>query len=166
MFFEEGRGSLQSVFGWNRKFWRQQMKTALDLIGIEGFPYQLPLMKTKIALPIPAVSFTDAAPSLKKVFNKNINFCATPVNFFMTKFREIFEQTKLRHTSAAESKHCLHVGGPDMKYWPQQLNFAVYVSIKGCGISHGIFDSGLTLPQQIRVLNSMCISQSEKFCTS
>ena len=41
-----------------------------------------------------------------------------------TKFREIFQKTKLRHTTGAESKHWL--GGPDIKYWLQQLNFTVF----------------------------------------
>ena len=37
-----------------------------------------------------------------------------------------------------------------MKYWSQQLNFAVFCAMQGCGISREIFDSGLTLPEQIR----------------
>jgi len=58
-----------------------------------------------------------------------------------------FKKTKLRHTSS-ESKHWL--GGPDMKYWPQQLNFAVFCATQGCGISREIFNSGIDLPPQIR----------------
>ena len=37
-----------------------------------------------------------------------------------------------------------------MKYWPQQLNFAVFCATQGCGISREIFDSGLSLIPQIR----------------
>jgi len=37
-----------------------------------------------------------------------------------------------------------------MKYWPQQLNFAVFCATQGCGISREIFDSGVELPEQIR----------------
>ena len=37
-----------------------------------------------------------------------------------------------------------------MKYWPQQLNFAVFCATLGCGISREIFDSGLSLTLQIR----------------
>ena len=52
MFFKEGPGSLQSVFGSDRKYWTQRMKTALGLTGVEGFPYQLsPLKKNSIANP-------------------------------------------------------------------------------------------------------------------
>jgi len=37
-----------------------------------------------------------------------------------------------------------------MKYWPQQLNFAVFCATQGCGISCKIFDNGINLPPQIR----------------
>ena len=37
-----------------------------------------------------------------------------------------------------------------MKYWPQQLNFAVFCATQGCGISREIFGSGLSLTPQIR----------------
>ena len=37
-----------------------------------------------------------------------------------------------------------------MNYWPQQLNFPVFCATQGCGISREIFDSGVTLPDQIR----------------
>lgn len=85
------------------------MKTTLSLIDVEGLPYEPGAVKTKTTLPIPAVSFTDAAPSLKKIFKKNITIYTTPYNFFMTKLRNIhvFQHTKLRHTSATESKHWL-----------------------------------------------------------
>jgi len=39
-----------------------------------------------------------------------------------------------------------------MKYWPQQLNFAVFCATQGCGVSREIFDSGVDLPPQIRAL--------------
>ena len=144
VFFKEGPGSLQSVFGSDRKYWSPQMKAALGLQGVSGFPYQLSPLKTRTPLPIPAVEFTKPAPSLKKIFNNPINIYVTPDSFFVTKFREIFQKTKTRHTSASESKCWL--GGPNMSYWPQQLNFAVFCATQGCGISREIFDSDL-LPQ-------------------
>ena len=33
-----------------------------------------------------------------------------------------------------------------MKYWPQQLNFAVFCATQGCGVPREIFDSGINLP--------------------
>ena len=148
VFFKEGPGSLQSVFGSDRKYWSPQMKDALGLQGAPGFPYQLSPLKTKTPLPIPAVDFTKPAPSLKKIFNNPIKIYVTPDAFFQTKFREIFQKTKIRHTSGSESKRWL--AAQNMIYWPQQLNFAVFCATQGCGISREIFDSGLKLPPQIR----------------
>jgi len=124
------------------------MKTALGLDDVNGFPYQLSPLKTKKPLPIPAVNFTEAAPSFKKIFASLVKIYVTPDSFFVVKFREIFEQTRLEHNSATESK--VWSGGPNMKYWPQQLNFAVFCATQGCGISREIFDSGVELPEQIR----------------
>ena len=124
------------------------MKTALGLIGVEGFPFQLSPLKTKRALPIPAVEFTESVPSIAKIINQVNRIYATPDEFFVTKFRYIFQQTRLTHRTSAEAKTWL--GGPNMKYWPQQLNFAVFCATQGCGISREIFDSDFSLMPQIR----------------
>ena len=97
VFFKEGPGSLQSVFGSDRKYWSPQMKTALGLDGVGGFPYQLSPLKKKTPLPIPAVDFTEAATSLAKIFNEEKRIYVTPDEFFVTKFRGIFQQTRLTH---------------------------------------------------------------------
>ena len=67
VFFNESEGSSVSVFGSDRKYWSQKMKAALGLAGLEGFPYQLSPLKTKKALPLPAVDFTEPAPSIAKI---------------------------------------------------------------------------------------------------
>ena len=117
VFFNEAQGSSQSVFGSDRKYWNQQMKTAPGLISVAGFPFQLSPLKTKRALPISAVDFTEAAPSLAKIFNEEKRIYATPDEFFVAKFCNIFQQTRLTHTASAEAKTWL--GGPNTKYWPQ-----------------------------------------------
>ena len=99
-------------------------------------------------MPIPAVDFTEPAPSIAKIFNQENRIYATPDEFFVTKFRDIFQQTRLRHTASAEAKTWLR--GPNIKYWPQQLNFATFCATQGCGISREIFVEGLTLSPQIR----------------
>ena len=148
VFLKEGPGSLQSVFGSDRKYWSQQMKTALRLDGVDGFPYQLSPIKTKTSLPIPAVDFTEAATSLAKIFNEDKRIYVTPNKFFVTKFRDIFQQTRLTNTSSVQAKTWL--AGSNMRYWPQQLNFAVNCAMQACGVSRKIFDSGLSLTPQIR----------------
>ena len=150
VFFNEGPESSVSVFGSDRKYWSQQVKTALGLIGVEGFPIQLSPLKTKRALPIPAVYFTDPAPSLAKIFNEDERIYATSDEFFVAKFRNIFLQARLTHTSSSEAKTWLR--GPNVKYWPQQLNFAVFCATQGCGVSREIFESGLSITPQIRAL--------------
>jgi len=66
--FKGTSGVSTSVFGSDRRYWSPQMKTALGLDDVNGFPYQLSPLKTKKPLPIPAVNFTEAAPSVKKIF--------------------------------------------------------------------------------------------------
>jgi len=148
VFFKESEGSLQSVFGSDRWYGSAEMKQALCLGDSEGFPYQLSPLGSKVSFALPAEPFDGKAPSLKKIFNDAIQIYVTPDQYFTTKFREIFQKTKLRHTSTVESKHWL--GGPDMKYWSQQLNFVVFCATQGCGVSREIFDNGINLPPQRR----------------
>jgi len=114
VFFKESEGLFKSVFGSDRKYWSVEMKEAFGLGDSGGFPYQLAPLGSKVSLPIPAVHFDSKAPSLKKILNDAIQIYVTPDQYFTTKFREIFQKTKLRHNSGTESKHWL--GGPDMKY--------------------------------------------------
>ena len=148
VFFRESAVSSSSVFGSDRKYWSQKMKAALGLVGVEGFPFQLSPLKTARALPIPAVDFTEPAPSVAKIFDRENRIYATPDEFFTTKFRDIFQQTLLKHTTSAEAKTWLRP--PNMKYWTQQLNFAVFCATQVCGISREIFDSGFSLTPQRR----------------
>ena len=104
VFFKESAYYSSSVFGSDRKYWSQKKKTALGLIGVEGFPFQLSPFKTKRALPIPAVEFTEPAPSIAKILNEGNRIYATPDDFFTTNFRDIFQQTRQKHTTAAEAK--------------------------------------------------------------
>ena len=103
VFFKESADYSSSVFGSNRKYWDQKMKTALGLIGVEGFPFQLSPLKTKRPLPIPATDFTEPAPSIAKIFNEGNRIFATPDELFVTKFCDIFQQTRLKHTTSAEA---------------------------------------------------------------
>ena len=114
------------------------MKTSLDIVDVNGFPYQLSPLKTKKSLSIPAVDFTEAASSIKEMFAGLIKIYVTPTSFFQVKLRDIFEQTNIKHYTAAESRAWL--SGPNMKYWPQQLNFAVFCATEGCGISREVLE--------------------------
>ena len=150
IYFKAGPGNLINVFGSDSKYWSPEMKSALGVgQSSEGFPQQLTPSGLKgDSLPIPAVGFHDAGPSLKKIFNNQLNIYITPDQYFTTKFREIFQKTKLTHHSGKESKTWL--AGPNMRYWPQQLNFAVWCATTGCGISREIFDNNYAMPENVR----------------
>ena len=150
IYFKAGPGNLINVFGSDSKYWSPEMKSALGVgQSSEGFPQQLTPSGLKgDSLPIPAVGFHDAAPSLKKIFNNQLNIYVTPDQYFTTKFREIFQKTKLTHHSGKESKTWL--AGPNMRYWPQQLNFAIWCATTGCGISREIFDNNYAMPENVR----------------
>ena len=68
------------------------MKSALGVVQVGGFPYQLVAMKTKRALLIPPIDFTEPAPALKNLFSGDFKICATPDQFFVTQFRNIFKK--------------------------------------------------------------------------
>ena len=108
IYFKAGPGHLIDVFGSDSKYWSTEMKSALDVDqSSEGFPQQLTPSGLKgDSLPIPAVAFHSNYPgnSLKKIFNDQQNIYVTPDQYFTTKFREIFQKTKLTHRSGKESK--------------------------------------------------------------
>ena len=129
--FLKSSDGLTSVFGSDKRYWSQQMKTALGIADVNGFPYQLSPLKTKKSLSIPAVDFTEAASSIKEMFAGLIKIYVTPTSFFQVKF-----------------KSRAWLSGPNMKYWPQQLNFAVFCATQGCGILREVLE--LNMPDQIK----------------
>ena len=141
IYFKAGPGNLINVFGSDSKYWSPEMKSALGVDqSSEGFPQQLTPSGLKgDSLPIPALAFHGNYPghSMKQIFNDKINIYVTPDQYFTTKFREIFQKTKLTKTWLA---------GPNMKYWPQQLNFAVWCATTGCGISRKLFEDKYSIP--------------------
>ena len=153
IYFKAGPGYLINVFGSDSKYWSPEMKSALGVgQSSEGFPQQLTPSGLKgDSLPIPSFGFHGNYPgkSFKQIFDQ-LNIYVTPDQYFTTKFREIFQKTKLTHHSGKESKTWL--AGPNIKYWPQQLNFAVWCATTGCGISRELFEdnSAIPLPPNVR----------------
>lgn len=148
--YKEADGGLLDVFISDKKYWPEEMKKALGLKKNPGFP-QVLRENPAVALNVPAIDFNKAAPSLQKVFAKKIKIFATSSDYFKTSFRQIFEQLQIAHTTAAESKKWL--AGPEMSYWPQQLNFAVWCATMGCGVSRDLFDDDnakTSLPESVR----------------
>ena len=124
---------------------------ALEQHQVGGFPPQLVITRqTKPQMPIPAVDFSEKIQfRIGDVLNNELKIYVTPTEFFTIKFREIFKNTQITFTTSKYTRKWL--GSPDMSFWPQQLNFAVWYATTGCGISRDIlFPTGnLNLTPQI-----------------
>ena len=140
IYLKAGPGFRQSVSESDRRYWSDEMKEAL---GIGGFPVEL-ILNDHLLLPVPAVQFEKNPESISKLFEK-INIFVSPTEYFVTKFRDIFSKTQIKHTTGKESRSWL--SGPKIKYWPQQLNFALWCATTGSGISRETLNK---LSQQLR----------------
>ena len=148
--FPESDGSLTDLLMKDRKYWSQPLQVALQLHQDGGFPLQLSPTNNP-QKPIPAVDFSEEIQSsIGDVLNKELKIYVTPTEYFTTKFREIFKNTQITFTTAKYARKRL--GGPNMGFWPQQLNFALWCATTGCGVSRAIlFPTGyLDLSPQIR----------------
>ena len=87
----------------------------------------------------PAVDFSEAIDKsmhIGGILNKELKIYVTPTEFFTTKFREIFKNIQITFTTAKYGRKW--VKGPNLSFWPQQLNFALWCATTGCGIFHDI----------------------------
>ena len=138
-------------------YFSKEMKQNLGLTS--GFLSALTLNPSP-KLVVPAISFDKTAHSLNYMLI-NHEIYVTPTDKFKIKFRDIFVDTMLTHYSGKEARRWL--SGPNMNLWNEQLNWAVWCSTAGCGISsrilfqdkmadgvHDLTDSELHLPPQIR----------------
>ena len=127
------------------------MKKALGLIT--GFPIELTLNRGTVNRTVPAVPFHQRAHPLGSTLSEQVIF-VTPDQSFGIFFRDIFKKTQITHMTGAESREWL--SRPDMRYWPQQLNFALWCATEGCGVNPRILfeddvtDHGLKLSNQVR----------------
>ena len=138
-------------------YFSKEMKQNLGLTS--GFPSALTLNPSP-KLVVTAILFDKTAHSLNDMLI-NHEIYVTPTDKFQIKFRDIFVDTMLTHYSDKEARRWL--SGPNMNLWNEQLNWAVWCSTAGCGISsrilfqdkmadgvHDLTDSELHLPPQIR----------------
>ena len=148
--FPDGGGSWENALIEDSKYWSQPLKEALGVQQDGGFPYQLSLLQQNKPQPVPAIDFSDSVTqSIADIFNKEIKIYVTPTDYFTTKFRQIFTKTQIKFTTAKYARKWL--AKPDMSFWPQHLNFALWCATTGCGISREmLFPSALNLSDQIR----------------
>ena len=149
--FPDGDGSWENALIEDSKYWSQPLKDALGMHQDGGFPYQLSLLQQDKPLPVPAIAFSDSiTQSIADLFDKQVKIYVTPTDYFATKFRQIFTKTQIKFTTAKYARKWL--AKPDMSFWPQQLNFALWCATTGCGVSREMLfsNSSLNLSEQIR----------------
>ena len=149
--FPNGNGSWELIG--DPKHWSPALRSALGVQQDGGFPYQLSLLPTQSQAPqpVPAIAFSgNTGQSIADLFNKQLKIYVTPTDYFTTKFRQIFTKTQIKFTQAKYARKWL--GKPDMSFWPQQLNFALWCATTGCGVSREMLfsNSSLQLSGQVR----------------
>ena len=151
--FPDGNGSWEDPLLEDQKYWSPALMSALSAQQDGGFPYQLSLLPTQshAPQPVPAIAFSDSTgQSIADLFNKQVKIYVTPTDYFTTKFRQIFAKTQIKFTQAKYARKWL--AKPDMSFWPQQLNFALWCATTGCGVSREMLfsNSSLQLSDQVR----------------
>ena len=151
--FPDGDGSWEDALIEDSKYWSKPLKDALGVQQDGGFPYQLSLRPTQSQAPhpVPAIAFSDiTGQSIADLFNKQVKIYVTPTDYFTTKFRQIFIKTQIKFTQAKYARKWLVK--PDISFWPQQLNFALWCATVGCGVSREMLfsNSSLQLNDQVR----------------
>ena len=91
------------------------------------------MLTKNVKQPVPAVDFANSIACVDGLFNQEQNMHVTPTEYLST---ENFLQTRSKHTTRRETK--AWPGGPNMKYWPQQLNFALWCATTSCGVPRDI----------------------------
>ena len=151
--FPDGEGSWENPLIEDQKYWSPALRSALGAQQDGGFPYQLslPQQNKPPPHPVPAIAFSDnTGQSIADLFNKQVKIYVTPTDYFTTKFRQIFTKTQIKFTQAKYARKWL--AKPDMSFWPQQLNFALWCATTGCGVSREMLfsNSSLQLSDQVR----------------
>ena len=94
------------------------------------FPNELSLTNEKY--PFPGVQFSETVDDIAAKFT-SFDIYVNPRQSFQVRIRSMFKKTVVSFWSAKQARAWL--GGPNYKYWPQQLNFAVWCATGGCGIA-------------------------------
>ena len=153
--FPDGDGSWENPLIEDQKYWSPALKAALGVPQDGGFPAQLSPMQQYNKPPVPAIDFSSTTgPSVADLFNKEMKIYVSPTDYFTTKFRKIFKAPKIKVTSSKYARPWIK--GPNMGFWQQQLNFAVWCATTGCGVSRELLfgpqstGSTLQLSEQLR----------------
>ena len=136
--YKAGPDYWKSISHSDEQYWSDDFKLAL-VVG--GFPNRLTMNKS-LRFPVPVVSFDEKVWfDMGNLFNQELNVFVTPNDSFKIKFRDIFSDTKITHVSNSGTELKKWLAALDMRYWPQQLNFAFWCATTGCGLSRATVNS-------------------------
>ena len=97
---------------------------------VSSFPDSLTM--TDHSYPIPAIDFDDFTSDTTAMLT-SLDIYVSNTKKFTAKMRNVFKSQVVTFKFGKQSRKWLNA--PDMNYWPQQLNFAVWCATSGCGIS-------------------------------
>ena len=150
--FPDGDGSWENPLIEAQKYWSPALKAALGVQQDGGFPAQLSPNPPNKPLSVPTIDFSaPTGQSVADLFNKELKIYVSPTDYFTTKFRKIFKAPKIKVTTSVYARPWIK--GPNMGFWQQQLNFAVWCVTTGCGVSREMLFAGsgtLQLPKKLR----------------
>ena len=112
----------------NRDAFSSAERSALGKMS--SFPMELTLGNNRY--PVPGISFEEDVDDIANSLI-NLDIFVTPRKSFRANMRNIFGASMVRFTSGAQGNAWLNA--PNYKYWPQQLNLALWCATCGCGIS-------------------------------
>ena len=90
------------------------------------------LNKTDRSYPIPAIDFDDFTSDTTNMLT-SLDIYVSNTKKFTAKMRNVFTSQVVTFKFGKQGRKWLNA--PDMNYWPQQLNFAVWCATSGCGVS-------------------------------
>ena len=106
-------------------------KAEIAALGkVSTFPKQLTLSNDKY--PVPGIRFSESVDDIASEL-VTLDIYVTPTQSFKAKMLNIFTKTVVPFWSSKQAYAWLHEA--NYKYWPQQLNFAVWCATCGCGVS-------------------------------
>ena len=147
--FPDGDGSWENPLIEDQKYWSPPLTAALGVQQDGGFPTQLSPIQLSKPLPVPATDFAaTTGQSVADLFNKEMKIYVSPTDYFTTKFRKIFKAPKIKVTSSKYARPWIK--GPNMGFWQQQLNFAVWCATTGCGVSREMLFDTQSYSEQLR----------------
>lgn len=103
-----------------------------DFLGSK-FPKGLTLSNKKYS--IPAVDLSSKPDDIKKLLS-SLEVYVTPSQKISVKINDVFQLTPPSFSDI--SGYTAWMRAPNLKYWSQQLNFAVWCATSGCGIGYDL----------------------------